>query len=629
MGHVATSGLTAALLFFSVLAASALEASEGPARRRPGRLVVRERAGLTSAALADALRKHRARRLRPLARLGASVVEVEERDLPFVEMELRRSGLFKAVERDYLAETAEIPNDTYFGTQWGLTKIAAPLSWAISTGSPSVPVAVLDTGAQLDHPDLLGRLLPGYDFYNGDADPSDDHGHGTRMTGIIVARKGNALGVAGAAPGSMAIPVKVLGADGAGPYSDVADGITYAVDQGARVVSLSLVGGVSSGLLQSAIDYATAHGVIVVAASGNSGTDAPAYPAANDGAVAVGATSQSDLRPAFSNYGAWLSLAAPGVDIVTTTLGATYSSSTGTSPAAAMASGAFALLLGANPTMAREVAIQRMESGAADLGTNGWDPYYGWGRIDSYGALVPGEVGSPPPDEVEPKADIMNPAKGSLVYGMVPVDVAASDDVSVQRVELFVDDRVYATETTPPYSFLVDTSTFVPGKHKLRAYAYDTGGNSRRSRAVKVAFTPGVGILIHRAKVHDDGAQISASFSLPPGATFDPSSDAISVTMSTASGTFLAAAVQAGELEASGGQARATVLPDVPSAGSVRISVKPTGAQPIYKLAVKATKLQGMGSVDAIMNLSVQVGSDLLSQGLTLRPKRADLLVYP
>jgi Subtilase family/Bacterial Ig domain len=545
-------------------------------------------------------------------------------------MALRRSGLFSAVERDYVAEVAEIPNDPYFSSQWGLPKIAAPLSWELSSGSPAAPVALLDTGVDASHPDLAGQLLPGYDFVNGDADPSDDNGHGTRMAGIIAALRDNGEGISGVAPGTRILPVKVLGSDGTGLYSAVASGITYAVDHGARIVNLSLVGSAPSDLLQSAIDYATAHGVVTVAASGNSGSSDPTYPAASNGVVAVGATNWQDERPAFSNYGDWVALSAPGEDVVTTSLGGTYASSTGTSPAAAFTSGAFALLLAADPGLTRQEAINRMLAGAADLGSTGWDPYFGWGRVDSYAALVPGQVGSPGPDSKRPEVGITSPTKGSLVYGMVPVDLSVSDDQGIGRVELFVDNRLYATATSAPFGFVVDATTFAPGKHKLRAYAYDLSGNSARSKQVNVSFTPGVGLLVTRAKTRSNSASISALFALPEGTYFDSSRDTVSVQLSGAGGVVLFASAEPAQMQArSASAAKASVDPSIPGSGNVRLSLSQNGGKPVYNLRISAAQLTGMEPSSLQMDLTLQVGTSVLSQSLLFRAKKSDLFVYP
>ncbi len=616
-----------AVILGGIVPDSANAAEAVATRRVAGRLIVRQRAGLSPEALARALDRSGAAAVGSLSELGAIVLDASEADLADVERSLRLSGLFKDVDRDYLATTADIPDDPYFGSQWGLQKVAAPLSWTLSTGAPSVPVAVLDTGVELTHPDLIGQLLPGFDFVNNDSDPSDDNGHGTRMTGIIVGRRNNAEGGVGVAPDSRVMPLKVMGADGTGAYSDVASGITYAVDHGARVINLSLVGSAPSGLLQSAIDYATAHGVVAVAASGNGYSSTPTYPAAFPGVVAVGATNASDIRASFSNYGAWLSLAAPGVDVVTTSPGGVYTTSTGTSPAAAFASGVFALLLGAEPGLTGTAAIQRVLDGAADLGSSGWDPYYGFGRADAYAALVPGQVGSPPPDTVNPTVEIVSPSRGSLVWGTVPIDVAAADDGVITRVELFIDNRLHATETNAPYAFALDAASFTPGTHKLRAYAYDASGNSARSRSIKVSFTPGVGLLVRKAKARQNSASLTATFALPAGASFDPAQDAVSVTLSNAGGTVFSATADTSDMVSSApGQAKATVGSVMPAEGTVRITVTPSGG--FYSLRVAAVDLQSMG-VTSLMDLTLHVGATQLSQSLAFRAKKPTLMVYP
>jgi hypothetical protein len=449
------------------------------------------------------------------------------------------------------------------------------------------------------------------------------------MSGIIGALRNNAEGGSGVAPEAAILAIKALDAQGYGPYSAVASGIVYAVDHGARVVNLSLVGAAPSSILQAAVDYAVAREVVVVAAAGNYGTDVPGYPAASNGAVAIAAVNATDAHPGFSNYGAWISVAAPGVDVVTTALAGGYSSSSGTSPAAAFASGVFALLLAGDPALSRSEAIARVQNGAVDLGTTGWDPYFGWGRIDAYAALVPGQHGSPPPDASAPTVSLLSPMKGSLLSGMVPVDVAANDDVAVGRVELFVDNRWYATVTTPPYSFVIDAASFSAGSHKLRAYAYDTSNNVARTKNLKVSFTPGTGLLVTRAAVKASSVSVSAIFALPAGTDFDPTTDDVSVILNSAAGTILAATARAGTLSLAGsGRMQGTVVPSVPTAGSVRLTAKGTGVQPLYALKIRASKLTGMSGLDAQMSLGVSIGGIQLSQSLPCRHK-GSAMVYP
>lgn len=611
-----------------ILVGGGAAAAADPAPRMAGRLLLRERAGLSSDALRAALQRLGVQRLAAVGALGATVIESDEATLVGLEAALRRSGMFKSVERDYLAHVAEVPDDPFYGTQWGLPRVGAPAAWGLSSGA-GVTVAVVDTGVDLTHPDLQGRLLPGYDFINDDALPSDDNGHGTRMSGVIAATRDNGLGVSGVAPEAMLLPIKALDGQGQGPYSAVASGIVYAVDQGARVINLSLAGAAPSGLLQDAVDYALAHDRVVVAAAGNFGSDLVVYPAATPGVVAVGAIASSDTRWSYSNYGAWVSVAAPGVEVATTSLAGSYSTSTGTSPAAAFGSGVFALLLGGQPALTRQQAVQRVQDGAVDLGPDGWDPYYGAGRVDAYAALVPGGSGAPPPDRADPTVAILSPAKGSLLSGMVPVDVAAGDDVGIARVELFLDNRWHATATAAPYAFVIDAASLSPGQHKLRAYAYDLSGNVTRTRSLAVTFTPGAGLLVTHAVARERSIGISSQFSLPPGLSFDPKVDAVTVSLTSANGTVLSFTAAPGALATSpAGKMQGTVAPSIPAIGSVRLTSKSSGAQPVYSLKIKAANLSGMSALDPQMSLAVQVGAAQLSQSLPCRSKGTTLL-YP
>lgn len=596
--------------------------------RLAGRLIVRARVGLKSDALQNVLRRNGARRVDALAALGATVIEAPEAELAGIEAGLRRSGMFKSVERDYLARIAEEPNDFYYGAQWGVPRIGAPAAWDVSTGA-GIVVAVIDTGIDAGQPDLQGQVLPGYDFVNDDADAQDDHGHGTRMSGIIAAHRNNTEGIAGVAPDAALLPVKVLDSGGSGAYSAVASGIIYAVDHGARVLNLSLAGPVQSDILQDAVNYASAHDVVVVAAAGNWGSSEPAYPAAADGVVAVSAVDAYDAHPSFSNSGAWVRFAAPGVDIVTTSLAGAYTSSSGTSPAAAFGSAVFALLFAAEPTLPRANAIARVESGAVDLGSQGWDPYFGSGRVDAYAALVPGQTGGPQQDAGPPQVTILSPAKDSLMWGMVPVDVAATDDVAIARVDLMIDNRWYATATAPPYQFVIDSAQFAPGQHKLRAYAYDTSENLGKTKTRRISFTRGTGLLVNRAIAKSTSLTITADFALPEGTTYDPRLDEMVITLTSANGTVLSATARAGALTASStGRTLGTIFPAVPSAGSVRLTSRSSGEQPVYRLKMKASHLSDMSSLQTLMNLGVQVGGAQLSQSLTLRIKGSTLM-YP
>lgn len=242
-----------------------------------------------------------------------------------------------------------VPDDTDFNQQWGLNNsgqsvndtsgtsnkdIDAPEAWDKITNCSNVIVAVLDTGINYNHRDLSANMWDGgssypnhgYDFVDSDNDPMDFNGHGTHCAGIIGAHGNDATGLTGVCWQVKLMAVRVLDASGGGTLADIANGIKFAVDQGAHIISASL-GGSDSSTLKDAINYARANGVIIVAAAGNESTSTYtySYPAAYgtgsynyDNIIAVAAVDQDGNLAGFSNYGTWVDIAAPGVNIIST-----------------------------------------------------------------------------------------------------------------------------------------------------------------------------------------------------------------------------------------------------------------------------------------------------------------------
>ncbi|MFQ5409969.1 MAG: S8 family serine peptidase, partial [Anaerolineales bacterium] len=229
----------------------------------------------------------------------------------------------------------------------------------------------------------------GCDFVNRDDTAQDDNGHGTHVAGIAAAASNNGIGIAGVSWGARVMPVKVLSASGSGSYQDVASGIIWAADNGANVINLSLGGSSPSGVLENAVNYATNRGVLVVASAGNSGNSTPNYPAAYANAFAVAATDSSNNRASFSTFGGFVDIAAPGVSIYSTYFDDTYASLSGTSMSAPHVSGAAALLYSYSQYLDTAAEIRTaLESTALDLGSAGWDQYYGHGLIQLHAALL-------------------------------------------------------------------------------------------------------------------------------------------------------------------------------------------------------------------------------------------------
>lgn len=290
------------------------------------------------------------------------------------------------------------PNDPHYSSQWGLIKVNAPAAWALSK-SEGVLIAVLDTGADFSHPDLSGKLRGDIDrdFVNNDDNAQDDHGHGTHVSGTAAAATDNNTGVAGLGWGATVLPLKMMDRYGGGYASDLASAIYYAADRGAKVINMSLGGDASCpDYLQEAIDYAYGRGVLLVAAAGNNGGNRSVFPANCNHVLGVAATTSGDTRASFSNYGSHVSVAAPGVSILSTCLGGGYCSRQGTSTATPFVAGLAALVYARYSAYTPDQVASAILDNAMDLGTSGWDPYYGCGRIDAFQAVWEGARGSAP-----------------------------------------------------------------------------------------------------------------------------------------------------------------------------------------------------------------------------------------
>ncbi|MCK4965729.1 S8 family peptidase, partial [bacterium] len=277
---------------------------------------------------------------------------------------------------------------------WGVDRIDAELVHPENKGT-GVPVAVIDTGIDSDHPDLAGNYNGGYDFVNGDNDPNDDEGHGTHVAGTIAAED-NDEGVIGAAPEASLYALKVLDSNGSGYYSDIIAALDWCVSNNISVANMSLGGGFRSRALEQACKSAYNAGVLLVAAAGNENSRSVLYPAEYNSVIAVAATDESDSRAWFSNYGSAIELAAPGVNILSTALGGGYVSGNGTSMSTPHVSGTAALVYASGVSKNFDVRA-RLQSTAEDLGEAGKDNYFGYGLVDAEAAVSGGVTPPPPP----------------------------------------------------------------------------------------------------------------------------------------------------------------------------------------------------------------------------------------
>lgn len=319
-----------------------------------------------------------------------------------------------------------IPNDPHYNKQWAHPRIQSPGAWSITTGSSAIVIAIIDSGVDLTHPDLAGKLVAGRDFVDGDTTPSDLNGHGTHVAGIAAAVTHNSTGVAGMSWGARIMPVRVLDHTGSGYNNAIINGITWAYQNGARIINLSLGGIYYSHAMQEAINNAHAAGSLVIAAMGNCRTTCTIggqqysnpiqYPAAYNNVMAVAATNRSDTYAYYSQYGPHCDIAAPGgsmsylhdPDGIYSTMPTyqvvmnnngfyrDYDYTQGTSMATPYVSGLAALIWSMDPTLTNNAVKSHIQQTADDLGPAGRDDNYGWGRINAYRAISALAAPDPP-----------------------------------------------------------------------------------------------------------------------------------------------------------------------------------------------------------------------------------------
>lgn len=290
-------------------------------------------------------------------------------------------------EPHYIFLQNEVNDTLYQNYQWNLPAIGTEKGWSVTRGSKDVKIAVVDTGADLNHPDLSGRLAKGYNVLAKNSHPDDDNGHGTHVAGIIAAVTNNGEGVAGITWFNPIMPVKVMNAEGIGGSLDVAEGIRWAADHGADVINLSLGNYQSSLVLEDAIRYALDKDIVVVAAAGNDNTNQPSFPAALPGVISVAAVDWKGKRAPFSNYGDHIDIAAPGVYIPSTFTDGQYASLTGTSMAAPHVSALAGLIRSVNPDLTNTEVVEIITQTTQKVGLDGLSIYYGNGIIDNTNAL--------------------------------------------------------------------------------------------------------------------------------------------------------------------------------------------------------------------------------------------------
>ena len=377
------------------------------------------------------------------------------------------------VTPDFELTTQSIPNDPSFGSLWGLSNngsqggllnadINIEPAWALGTAT-SIVTAVIDTGVDYTHPDLASNIwtntdevagngidddgngfvddVRGWDFVNNDSDPMDDNGHGTHVAGTIGAVGNNGIGVTGVAWTASIMPLKLLDQSGSGSLSDAIKAIQYARVNGAKIINASWGGGGFSSALQSAITQFITSGGLFVAAAGNEATNndvTPSYPANYQGVISVGASTRTDTRASFSNYGTSVDVFAPGQSILSTLPGNRYGSLSGTSMATPQVAGALALLWGQNPTLSATTISQALINSTDNVLRASNSTH---GRINVGAAATALRASNPttPPTTPPPTTPV---SRSFGIQGNFAIADATAAGASVQRFTINVNENI-------------------------------------------------------------------------------------------------------------------------------------------------------------------------------------------
>jgi thermitase len=450
--------------------------------RRPGAVVYRLKASASAEGENSLAAVRRLRGSEERKEMGAGLTVERFRPIgtneEFLADELMATGAVEFAEPDYLVPPALVPDDTLYSLSWHHPKINTPSAWDTSTGS-GVTIAVLDTGVDSTHPDLAGQLVPGRNVLGNNSDTRDVHGHGTWVAGVAAAAGNNTIGITGVAFNAKIMPIRIADESGYAYWSNMATGIVYAADHGARVANLSYNSSCGASTIISAAQYLrTKKGVLVVAA----GNDAKEITdTASADVTCVSATDSSDALTNFSNFGNLIDIAAPGEGIYATNNGGGYSAVNGTSFSAPITAGVYALMIAANPVLTSSQLDSYLFGSVDDLGTAGKDKYFGHGRVDAQSAVDAAA------DKTPPTVSVTAPADGATVGGTVTLTATASDNTQMGGVQFKMDGaNVGSEDTSYPYTYSWNSGSIPFGSRTITAVARDVVNNTATSSPITV-----------------------------------------------------------------------------------------------------------------------------------------------
>lgn len=419
--------------------------------------------------------------------------------------ELQSIDVLEYVEPMPWFEMLLVPNDQYYSQQWHLSKIKAAQAWDISTGSSAIKVAITDDAFVTTHPDLTNKLLPGRDVADGDNNVNpggaNDGAHGTHVAGIAGAQTNNSIGVASIGFNTSIIPVKIA-RDSDGTLVAGYTGITWAADNGAHVINMSWGSEQGGTYGQNVINYAWNKGCILVAAAGNDNVETMFYPAAYNNVIAVAATNSSDQKASFSQYGTWIDVSSPGVNILSTFPSTSYNNMSGTSMASPLVAGLVGLMWSVNPSASQNAVVNCLLTSTDDISAQ--NPQYvgklGTGRINAQKALQCMQSGSIAYDAgivsiVQPNGTVC----GGSISPIVTLKNFGTNNLTSVNIRYQVDAGTIQSYswagnlvTGQTINVTLPSISFSSGGHTFKAYTQNPNGQADQNPSndqTQVSFT--------------------------------------------------------------------------------------------------------------------------------------------
>jgi thermitase len=469
----------AAIIFMAAFSCTALAA---PIKFVPGQILVKPKANVNQGVIQTLFAAQGAVEIDAIHPIDVRVLQVPEAALERVLAALSRNPAIEFAELNLMAPPGAAPNDPIFPEQWHLLKIESAGAWTKTLGDERIIIAILDTGVNSNHADLKANMVPGWNFFDNNSDTRDVHGHGTAVAGSAAAHGNNSEGVASVAWSCKIMPIRISDPQGYGAVSAMAKGLTFAADNGARVANISYAVSTSS-TIRTAAKYLYDRGGVVAIAAGNQGEFIST--SSNPYVLTVSATTATDRLASWSNTGNLIDLAAPGSAIYTTLRGGGYGKKSGTSFSSPIVAGVAALVISANPNLSGAQIQEVLKKSADDLGPAGWDPSFGWGRVNAARA-VETALTYKIADTIPPVVNFISPSDKSSVSETIQIEIAATDNDSVALIELYMNGIRVAKTAKNPAHILWDTTLYDNGAHKLQAKAYDPSGNAGTSSIITV-----------------------------------------------------------------------------------------------------------------------------------------------